>query len=178
MIYPLRNALLYREALRSAHRDPLTGLNNRRCLQETLRRETELAHRHGNPLSLIVLDIDHFKAVNDRHGHDVGDLALRAVAQCAAGCVRGSDMLFRFGGEEFVILLTNTDRDGALLLAERVRTAVEAMECATDMQSLRLTASLGVAGLQAGEREDQLFKRADKALYRAKEEGRNRVRGA
>lgn len=175
LLHPLRNALQYRYALWSASKDPLTGVNNRGALDTALKREIELAHRHGTPLSLLLMDIDHFKAVNDRYGHTLGDCALRHVADCAASCIRGSDMLFRYGGEEFVILVSNTEWFGALMLAERVRTAVEAMACTCNDVHLNMTVSLGVSTLESEDDPTTLFRRADEALYEAKVEGRNRV---
>ncbi|HQU15365.1 MAG: hypothetical protein B7Z66_08445 [Chromatiales bacterium 21-64-14] len=175
LLHPLRNALSYRYALWSASKDPLTGVNNRGALDAALKREIGLAHRHGTPLSLLLMDIDHFKSVNDRYGHTLGDCALRHIAECAASCIRGSDMLFRYGGEEFVILVSNTEWFGALMLAERIRTAVEAMECTCNDVRLNMTVSLGVSTLEPGDEPTTLFGRADEALYDAKVEGRNRV---
>jgi diguanylate cyclase (GGDEF)-like protein len=175
LLQPLRNTLLYRYALWSASKDPLTGINNRGAMDTALRREVELAHRHETPLSLLVMDIDHFKSVNDRYGHTMGDCALRHVADCAASCIRGSDMLFRYGGEEFVVLTSNTEWFGGLMLAERLRTAIEAMECTCNEVRLRMTVSLGVSTLEADDDPAALFARADEALYQAKLEGRNQA---
>lgn len=176
LLYPLRNALLYRQALRSALVDPLTQAGNRAALISSFRREWELARRYHAPLSLIVLDIDHFKRINDHHGHDAGDTVLREVAACLKDKVRASDIVFRYGGEEFVLLLANTDQHGASLLAERIRQALEDKEIFIEKDSMvRITASLGVATLCEAETQEGLFKRADQALYRAKGMGRNRV---
>ncbi len=174
LIYPLRNSLLYHQALQSALTDPLTGVKNRASLENAMAREVELAHRHGTGLSVIVLDIDFFKMVNDHFGHAVGDLALCSVAQCVRETIRGTDMLFRYGGEEFVILLSCTKRNGALLLAERIRQAIEGLVFA-EPQGLKLTASLGVTELCTKDTPLALFKRADTALYQAKNNGRNQV---
>ncbi len=175
LLQPLRNTLLYRYALWSASKDPLTGVNNRGALDTALRREVELAQRYGTPLSLLIIDIDHFKSVNDRYGHTMGDCALRRVADCAASCIRGSDMLFRYGGEEFVVLTSNTEWFGGLMLAERLRTAIEDMECTCNEVRLHMTVSLGVSTLETNDDPATLFARADEALYQAKLEGRNRV---
>lgn len=174
LIYPLRNSLLYHQALQSALTDPLTGAKNRASLETTIAREVELAHRHGTGLSVIVLDIDFFKLVNDHFGHTVGDLSLCSVAQCVRETIRGTDMLFRYGGEEFVVLLSCTKRDGALLLAERIRQAIERLVFA-EPQGLKLTASLGVTELGAKDSPQTLFVRADNAMYQAKKNGRNQV---
>ena len=137
-------------------------------------REIELSRRHGSVMSVILLDIDHFKRINDRFGHLAGDQALRAVAQCAERTIRESDMLFRYGGEEFLILLSGTDADGACLLAERIRQNVASIDSKPGSR-LRLTVSLGVTSLTAEDTPSSLFERADAALYRAKQEGRDQV---
>ncbi len=174
LVYPLRNALLYRSALQSALIDPLTGTRNRAGMDAALKREIELSHRHNSPMCIMLLDIDHFKSVNDKFGHAGGDFVLQAVAQCVEETIRGSDMLFRFGGEEFLIMLSCTELEGALLLAERIRQKIAALSFAPH-RTLQITASLGVSALQQNETMDALFERTDKALYAAKESGRNRV---
>ena len=176
LVYPLRNALLYRDALQSANTDPLTGLNNRGALEGALRREIDLAQRHDTPLSLVVVDIDHFKSINDTYGHTVGDNAIQAFAKCAVRTTRGSDILFRYGGEEFVALLSNTGSNGALLLAERLRRAVSEMPLVCGDTCFNMTISAGLTTLQPGDTGERLFSRADSGLYIAKQEGRNRVR--
>lgn len=176
LIYPLRNALLYRKALQSAFLDPLTQTRNRSALFGSLQREWDLARRHEHPLSVIMLDVDHFKAVNDTYGHAAGDTVLRQVADCVAETVRASDVVFRYGGEEFLIMLANTTAEGALLLAERIRHELERQVCHTESGDvLRVTASLGVATLMPNDSKEVLVARADQALYQAKREGRNRV---
>lgn len=175
LLYPLRNALLYRQALQTALRDPLTGVNNRTAFDITLKREVDLARRHGTALGLVVLDVDHFKQINDRFGHLVGDCVLRDVAEHASACARSTDMLFRYGGEEFVIVLSNTSVQGAKRLAERVRAAVEALQCRYGKAQVRITASLGVACVKDEDTPQSLFERADQALLSAKQAGRNRV---
>ena len=167
LLYPLRNALLYQDAL--------TGICNRAAFDDSLRAEINLAGRHRTPLSIVVFDIDHFKAINDQYGHSKGDLAIRAVAQCAQKCARSTDMLFRYGGEEFVMLLRNTDINGARLLADRIRRKVEKLECMSGEREFAMTVSAGVAELAKGDSARQLFERADTALYAAKNGGRNRV---
>lgn len=175
LLYPLRNALMYHNAVATAQTDPLTGVGNRAGLDSTLRREAELARRHRNALALVVLDIDRFKVTNDEFGHLIGDCVLKEVAQCAGGCARSSDMLFRYGGEEFVLVLSNTDLTGAKMLAERIRETVEKLCCRYGEVSVGVTVSLGVACLGAEDTEHSLFDRADRALLQAKREGRNRV---
>lgn len=177
LVYPLRNALHYRQALDEARRDALTGVNNRGAMDATLRREVALAHRHNTEFSVIVLDIDRFKAINDSHGHAVGDQALRRFVECVNTKIRTTDILARFGGDEFVVLLANTPYEGARLLASRIREAVAATDCSDIAPGLRITSSIGVAELARGESAEQLMGRADQALYQAKQDGRNCVRG-
>lgn len=175
LLYPLRNALQYQRMVHCARLDPLTGLQNRISLDSETERHVQLAHRHNTPLSMVVLDMDHFKAVNDTFGHAFGDQVLRVLADRVSACMRTSDRVFRFGGEEFVLLLPNTDVEGARLLAERIRETLEAHPVVQGDRQVNVTLSLGVANLQPRERGDLLFERADAALYRAKTEGRNRV---
>ena len=177
LIYPLRNGMLYQRALASALKDGLTGVGNRTALQQTLEREFQLARRHQSPLSLIVVDVDHFKTINDRYGHSTGDHVLQCVAQRLSDIVRSTDMVFRYGGEEFVILLSNTDGEGARQLAERIRVAVEESVCRCQTEEVRMTVSAGVTTLTGDiTSTGQLFNQADAALYAAKSGGRNQVR--
>lgn len=178
LLYPLRNALMYRNAIQAAMRDPLTGVNNRAAFDVAIRREVELAHRHGYAMSLIALDIDYFKRVNDSYGHAVGDSAIRAVAEAIAACTRGTDMVFRYGGEEFMVLLSNTNHEGAMCLAERIRVHVQRTPYTMQNLSVLLTVSQGVACLGADQDARSLFAQADHALYAAKHGGRNCVRFA
>ncbi len=174
LVYPLRNALSYREALQLASHDPLTGIQNRLALEHALQREVDLARRQGTPLSMLVIDADHFKRFNDEHGHAFGDDVLRALANAMSATVRRSDLLFRYGGEEFVVLASHTGRDGAHLLAERIREAVAGIRTVSG-RAVDLSVSIGVAELAENESPESLFERADQAVYRAKEAGRNRV---
>ncbi len=176
LVYPLRNALLYHQAVQASRRDPLTGLWNRKALDEALHREIELARRSHRPLSLVVFDVDHFKRINDRFGHDAGDALLRCIAAVAERCCRASDIVYRYGGEEFVLLLGNTDQLGACRVAERLRRQVARSRCIHHEEELRATVSLGVATWREGETAETLFRHADEALYQAKAAGRNCVR--
>ncbi len=175
LIYPLRNALMYFEALETANRDPLTGTGNRMAFESQFDREITLASRHGTPFSLMIIDVDHFKRVNDRYGHLSGDCVLRDIASIIQRCIRTSDLLFRYGGEEFVLLLSNTECRGAHRLAERIRKAVEKERFDYLANDARVSVSIGGACLTEGETGNQLFQRADAALYSAKAAGRNRV---
>lgn len=175
LLFPLRNALLYRAATQSALRDPLTGTGNRIAMDQTLIREIDMAKRHLQPLSLLMLDIDHFKRVNDSHGHGIGDEVLKGIAEAIKNQLRNVDMVFRFGGEEFLILLSNTSRDAAALVGERLRHAAQAQDYFAAGTRIELTVSLGCATLLPGESVESLLRRADNALYVAKREGRNRL---
>jgi diguanylate cyclase (GGDEF)-like protein len=163
-----------------AQTDPLTQLLNRRALTERITAEMERALRYDSTLALLMIDLDHFKRVNDTYGHLVGDDVLRDVAQLLSDTIRGSDIVARYGGEEFLMLLPETDDAGAEQFAERIRSAIEAHVFGKEQQhpSLHLSASIGVAMFPAARIEsvEDLFARADAALYRAKADGRNRVR--
>ncbi len=168
-----------RRLAQGAMHEPLTGLYNRRHFQERLAAELASAQRHQRALALLFVDIDHFKAVNDRYGHLAGDEVLRMVAYVLQGALRKEDVLARYGGEEFVILARETSANGARALAERVRKAVERSRCGFQEHELAVTVSVGavvVGGLQhylPGETERKLLGMADRALYEAKAAGRN-----
>ncbi len=175
LLFPLRNALLYHEALAAAAKDPLTLVNNRAALDETLSREISLAHRHGTPLTVLMLDLDHFKSINDHYGHVVGDHVLKAFVDRVAESYRASDIFFRYGGEEFTLILRNTDLPGAACLAERIRESVDSRPMDTDAGPVALTVSIGVSELLENDQPVSLLTRADAALYSSKAQGRNRV---
>jgi diguanylate cyclase (GGDEF)-like protein len=175
LLHPLRNCIFYKRAIETAFKDPVTAINNRASMDATLQRDLDLARRHKAPLSLIMVDIDKFKSVNDTYGHIVGDAVLRDVAGCITESTRKSDCVFRFGGEEFSIVLSNTGLGGAKLLAERVRLAVAKQKFRYDELVIQVTVSLGLTCYQEGDVLKSLVERADKALYEAKLRGRNRV---
>jgi two-component system cell cycle response regulator len=158
-------------------RDALTGIYNRRYLQERLWSEAAYCQRHATPLSVIMLDIDHFKRINDEHGHSVGDEALRALASTLAELIRREDVLARYGGEEFALIVRGIDRDETLVLAERIRCEVESRRLAVASGSVSFTVSVGVAHCEngTGSNAEQLLEIADRALYAAKYAGRNLV---
>lgn len=174
LIFPLKNALLYKQALESAFTDPLTGAQNRAAMNQALDREIKLARRQNNPLSIILLDADHFKKINDTYGHSHGDEVLKAIAKVSRETIRQSDVLYRYGGEEFLILLGQTDTDGAIHLADRIRENIAALDMINGTAA-DITASLGVTTLSEHDTHETLFNRADKALYQAKDAGRNRT---
>jgi diguanylate cyclase (GGDEF)-like protein len=174
----LRNALAFKEVKLRADRDGLTKLYNRRSFDERLVYEIKRRSRYHHDLSLLMVDLDHFKSVNDTYGHKAGDLVLRKVGEILSTVFRTTDLAARYGGEEFVVLLPHTSEEAAWKLAERVRTAIE--NCAFDFggQNFSVTASIGVASVEGGSlsaTDDDLVLKADKALYQAKNNGRNMV---
>ncbi|MEY2931279.1 MAG: hypothetical protein RL033_2028, partial [Pseudomonadota bacterium] len=163
------------------HHDPLTGVYNRRHLERHLAAELAFAERHESSISVIMLDLDHFKRVNDEHGHLAGDLVLERVAELVTSQIRTEDMLARYGGEEFIIVLRETPVAGAEILAERIRRVVAGATIAVSTErALTVTLSAGCASLActAGADVEQLIQTADRRLYLAKQQGRNRVMGA
>ncbi|MBL8617631.1 MAG: GGDEF domain-containing protein [Deltaproteobacteria bacterium] len=168
----------HRRLYSQAAQDTLTGLANRRAIEEHLKREVELATRGVRPVSLLVVDIDHFKRVNDTYGHDGGDLVLREVAGVLGRGLRGADRVGRWGGEEFVIVLPDTQLAAAHGLADRLRHEIANSFIVHDGQRIQVSASFGVASskeIPPGELALDLFRRADRRLYAAKQTGRNRV---
>jgi diguanylate cyclase (GGDEF)-like protein len=157
--------------------DPLTGLLNRRAFMDTLRREISRVDRHGGGLGFVMVDLDHFKLINDNHGHPAGDAALVHAAGILTQAVRSHDVLGRYGGEEFCLLLIEVDADGAGQVAARCRQRLRGTPVQVNGESIRVTASLGIAlhVAASGEGLEELILRADTALYQAKAEGRDRV---
>ncbi len=176
----LTTAERYHNAKEKAFIDDVTGVYNARYLLATVDNEIQRAERYGNPLSVLFLDLDRFKNVNDVHGHLIGSATLRELSKQLGQCVRQVDTLARYGGDEFTILLVDTPHDTALRVAERIRDQVEShLFEAGDRGTLRLTISIGVATCPVhGSARDRLLDAADKAMYRAKSEGRNRVSSA
>lgn len=155
--------------------DPLTAVQNRRQLQAEFARERARQRRHGLPIGVLEIDIDHFKQVNDAHGHGVGDEVLRSLTQRWRGLIREIDILARVGGEEFVVLLPESDTAGALESAERLRAYTVAEPVSTSVGALDITVSVGVALATPGDGDlEEVLQRVDRALYRAKDNGRNR----
>ncbi len=176
LFFFLKTVRLTEELARLAVTDPLSGLANRRRFMEALRGEIERTRRSGRPFSLLMLDIDHFKHVNDTYGHNIGDQVIVALAKTLAAGIREIDTAGRLGGEEFGVILPDTGLQGALIAAERLRQAVAAMEIAAEDAPLRVTVSIGAAergGEETG--PEELLRRADAALYASKHNGRNRV---
>jgi two-component system cell cycle response regulator len=165
-------------SLEMAITDQLTGLHNRRYMERHLSNLISNAGRTGRPLAFLIMDIDYFKSVNDTHGHDIGDEVLREFSARIGANVRGIDLACRYGGEEFVVVMPDTDISFAYMVAERLRRSVEAtpFEISRDPKKLNITISIGIAASE-GEKDtaEALLHRADQALYRAKRDGRNRV---
>ncbi len=174
LIYPLRNALLYHKALTQARHDPLTEICNRAAFDEAIDKEYSSYRRHQADFSLMIIDIDHFKNVNDTYGHIAGDKVLKTVANLIRSSIRRSDEVFRYGGEEFVVILSNTKQGGAKFIAERVRKEIEKLTVSLS-QKIKVTASFGIASSEIMKDVTETLEFADKALYQAKDQGRNRV---
>lgn len=177
-----QEALGYREHLevqrQKALIDPLTGLPNRAAWSERVEREVQDWQESGGHLAMAILDLDHFKRINDGYGHLAGDKVLKIVAEQLRKRLRGRDFIARFGGEEFVVLLPQTSPPAAAQVAEAMRAAIEACPFHFKGERVVITTSIGISAFRSGERADQVLKRADEALYRAKDTGRNRVEQA
>ena len=164
-----------------ANSDVLTGVGNRRFFLEQGKKEYSRATRYSQPLSLLMMDIDHFKNINDTYGHDIGDIALKALADICTATLRESDIFARLGGEEFAAILPCTDIKGAQIIAERLRENIQAMVTPSEKGDIQFTASMGVTEMRGqvdkGKEEDIeiMLNRSDKGLYEAKETGRNKV---
>ncbi len=163
---------LNKELQQMVHTDPLTGAKNRLAFIKRITEEIERAKRYEAPLSIIMFDIDHFKKINDTYGHNVGDNVLKGMVKIVEEHLRKSDNLYRTGGEEFIVILPNTDIEKAEIVAEKIREAI----CKTKFEKVgRVTISIGVTQVTEDDDEDTVTSRVDEALYRAKNTGRNRV---
>lgn len=164
------------ELRRVASTDKLTGAFNRLMFATLFAHELKRSKRNGRPLSFGMIDLDHFKSINDTYGHDGGDAVLAAASECLHGAMRQPDTLFRMGGEEFGVLFADCDLEGAVVAAERMREALDHHAVTFDGKVIKVTASIGVADLKADEHDETaMLSRADDALYKAKAMGRNRV---
>jgi two-component system cell cycle response regulator len=155
--------------------DGLTGMQNRRYFDDALREYLDEFGRIDKPVGLMILDLDHFKQVNDTHGHDVGDEVLRAVAQCVRGMTRYHDVVARLGGEEFAVVTPNMDAELLARFAERIRKSIASMSILSGNVRLKVTTSVGLAVWDRKESAEDFYRRADRQLYEAKKQGRNRV---
>lgn len=174
--HELKNAMARIQEL--VNIDELTGIYNRRRIFQVLSEESNRYQRAPGAFSLGILDVDFFKHINDSHGHQAGDEILRKLASCVSDGLRVIDSFGRYGGEEFLLILPQTTLAGAQVKAERIRASIEALRFDSLPEGIRVTVSIGLAEFQAGETTDDTLARADKALYQAKEAGRNRVIGA
>ena len=172
-----RQSLLYQDLLEEqAMLDPLTKMSNRRRFYPILEREFNLSLRHARPLALLTIDVDHFKLVNDKYGHDIGDIVLIQVAETLKDLCRKTDVSCRLGGEEFAILLSQTSFKGAATAAEKIRETISRMEIKANGEVISVTVSIGVSCFEKGDRQPkELMSRSDAALYKAKHMGRNCV---
>lgn len=175
LLCPVRNALLYQKAIAASLTDPLTGTGNRQALFSQLSREASLARRYQQPMSLLMIDIDKFKSINDTYGHATGDLVLQDLINVMTKDNRSTDLCFRYGGEEFVVLLGNTDKEGAQVIAKRLCKAISESRICSESGLLQITVSIGVSTMLASEDHDSLLKRADKAMYQVKSLGGNDI---
>lgn len=155
--------------------DKLTGVANRQMFDFLFNQAEQANRRRNMPLSVLILDIDHFKYVNDTYGHQAGDQVLQNLATGLGDVIRGEDILFRWGGEEFLVLSSDCDAQQAAQLGERIRARIETLAVYRGEGTIQVTVSVGAAQFQPGENADALISRADRALYRAKKNGRNRV---
>ena len=171
----LVNAHITADLRHFAERDPLTSIYNRRSFMILLDKSVNLMQRMHSPLSLLALDLDHFKRINDSWGHSSGDQALRHFVQLASDHLRNEDVIGRIGGEEFVIFLPNTGLESAAGVAERLRALIESQPVAGPHGPITLTVSIGVTLIARGESQEAALQRVDEAMYRAKAKGRNRV---
>lgn len=175
-ICPLRNACQFLSIEQAALTDALTGIPNKRAMDDALLRSSQLSGRYHEAYSLILCDLDHFKSVNDNHGHVVGDHLLQLAAQGLERALRTSDSVYRFGGEEFAVLLPHTSDQDARDVAERIRKTIAEITVDCGGEKLSVTTSCGLAAHIAGETPEQWLARADDALYQAKRQGRNCTR--
>lgn len=176
LVNPLRNAIMYRKAVLLSQTDALTGLNNRAAFDRVMDRELSLADRQGRSLTLMLLDIDWFKKVNDEYGHAAGDEVIRVVAEEMTRMTRSSDVVFRYGGEEFAVILSDVDSLTAMDVAERIRLTLKKQVIYFNDEEIKITVSIGIGCYQHKEGRESLFERTDKALYRAKDMGRDLIK--
>ena len=178
LVYPLRNALEYLKAIRAANTDALTQCGNRQAMDETLQREINLSRRYDAPFSVIMFDIDFFKEINDSHGHIMGDQVLQGIAETVRQQLRVADLMFRYGGDEFTVVLHRTPEAQAKLVAEKIRRAVAEQVFEQGENKVQVNLSLGVTQFDEEDSINTLCARVDSALYTAKALGRDQVVGA
>jgi diguanylate cyclase (GGDEF)-like protein len=177
LIYPLRNSISYRDAIQQALKDPLTDLGNRGALEQAIDHQWQMAQRYDQHFCVLMLDIDHFKKINDTYGHAIGDDVIKAVAQSISATTRQTDVAYRYGGEEFVVILNKSELVGASIIAERIRENIAALQIPTDSEGSMINVTISIGGSCSAHHQSpsELIKQADKVMYIAKNSGRNRV---
>jgi len=178
LLCPLRNGLKFIAAVNASMTDALTGAGNRMGLKSAMTREIATTRRYQHPLSVLIIDIDKFKTINDRHGHSAGDKVLQELVRVIDQVNRNTDQCFRYGGEEFVVVLTNTDSKGAGIIGERLRRAIAALRICAENGPLQISVSIGAATFCETDTEETLLNRADRAMYAAKNAGGNSMTSA
>jgi diguanylate cyclase (GGDEF)-like protein len=176
LYFPIQNALKYHSAVKASITDSLTGCGNRLRFDVIYNQLVQGCQRYGDDISVLLIDLDHFKQVNDKYGHMVGDLVLKHVGQNLMNTIRGVDKVFRYGGEEFAVLLPSTHIFGAVCIAERLVDEIHALKVQINKrQKIQPSASIGVTSFRSRDTAESLLKRADKHLYKAKDNGRNQA---
>ena len=175
MIYPMNNSLLFREAITNASIDPITKINNRMLFDKIIEQEIDFAQRYKQKLLLMMIDLDNFKNINDSFGHNTGDILLNNIAQKLIEIMRISDLVFRYGGDEFCIILRNTTLNGGNNLANRIKENINAEEFNCNNTKIRTSLSIGLVELHDNDNSIKFIERADNLLYQAKKSGRNNV---
>ena len=175
LIYPINNSLLFRQAITNASIDPITKLNNRMLFDKIIEQEIDFAQRYKQKLLLMMIDIDNFKKINDSFGHNTGDILLKNIAEKLIEFMRRSDLVFRYGGDEFCIILRNIILDGGNKLANRIRKNINEKEFDCNETIINTSLSIGLVELHDDDNSIKFIERADKLLYEAKNSGRNNV---
>jgi diguanylate cyclase (GGDEF)-like protein len=176
LVQPINNALHYRQAITNASIDPVTKLNNRTLFNKIINQEIDFAQRYDQKLLLMMLDLDNFKQINDNFGHNIGDILLSLIGQTLTKFMRRSDLVFRYGGDEFCIILRNSILDGANNLANRIKNNINEKEFDCNGIKIKISVSIGLAGFHHDDDCIKFVERADKLLYKAKKAGRNNVK--
>ena len=175
LVYPLRNALQYLSSYQSSITDTLTGKNNRFILISTLKHEVRLYHRYNTPMSMLIIDVDHLKSVNNKYGRNAGDKIIQAAANILADNIRETDTLVRYAGDEFILILSNTTSHGAQTIAEHLRDVIENMQIIHKEKIINFTISIGAASVTENDTSISLLANTYEALRTSKREGRNRI---